>query len=349
MRSQRLTILRNKAARVLTFAVLTFVLALVFNWYAGKPFRSLHFVWLLFGLLVGAVEQFFFQGAFGRLQVMLQLLLRLAIIYGVGMVMLSLILLSDSMPDGPHARTWDELLRLLVHPEVVHVIMNGIVLAFFVSIIMDLERLVGTRMFRRYITGRYAHPRREDRVVMFIDLEDSTRLTEQLGDERYFALLNHCFERMAGPILANEAEVLKYVGDAVIFTWPARTGLRYQRCLHLFFDIRQALERDRSLFMKRYGVFPQFHGAVHRGDVIVAQVGTIKRSIDLSGDAMNTCARLTSVAKEMGGLVVSADVLHGIGDLTADFRVGALRELDIRGKEQAVSACAVERVRKPEP
>jgi class 3 adenylate cyclase len=100
--------------------------------------------------------------------------------------------------------------------------------------------------------------------------------------------------------------------------------------------------------MKRYGVMPRFHAALHRGEVIAAQVGTIRRSIDLSGDAMNTCARLTSVAKEMGGLVISADLLKALGTPSADFRCSELRELDIRGKEQAVSACGVQRTRKPE-
>jgi adenylate cyclase len=264
------------------------------------------------------------------------------------MGLLSLLMVSDLEPPAMHELGLVDLKALWKHPAMERVALNAVFVSALVMLFMEMERLVGARMFRRFITGRYAHPRREDRVVMFIDLESSTRYTEQLGDERYFELLNRCFELMTGPVLASNAEILKYVGDEVILTWRTPEAVRDESCLHLFFDIREALEREGPQFMKRYGVMPRFHAALHRGEVIAAQVGTIRRSIDLSGDAMNTCARLTSVAKEMGGLVISADLLKALGTPSADFRCSELRELDIRGKEQAVSACGVQRTRKPE-
>lgn len=348
MRSQRLTILRHKVARVLTFAVLTQALVFLLNWYAGTTFHPVQFTWFLLGLLVGAVEQFFFTGPVARLPIYLQIGLRVVLVWVFGMGLLSMLLLLDLMPPAMRELGLVDLKALWRHPAMERVALNAVLVSALVMLFMEMERLVGARMFRRFITGRYAHPRREDRVVMFIDLEGSTRLTEQLGDERYFALLNRCFELMTGPVLASGAEILKYVGDEVILTWSTREAVREERCLHLYFDIREALEHEAPAFQRRYGVVPRFHAALHRGEVIAAQVGTIRRSIDLSGDAMNTCARLTSVAKAMGGVVISGDLLEALGTVSTDFRTGELRELDIRGKERAVSACAVERVRRPE-
>jgi len=348
MRSQQLTILRHKLARVLTFAVLTQVLVFLLNWYSAIKFHPTQFTWLLLGLLVGAVEQFFFTGPVARLPIYLQIGLRAVFVWFIGMGLLSLLMVSDLEPPAMHELGLVDLKALWKHPAMERVALNAVFVSALVMLFMEMERLVGARMFRRFITGRYAHPRREDRVVMFIDLESSTRYTEQLGDERYFELLNRCFELMTGPVLASNAEILKYVGDEVILTWRTPEAVRDESCLHLFFDIREALEREGPQFMKRYGVMPRFHAALHRGEVIAAQVGTIRRSIDLSGDAMNTCARLTSVAKEMGGLVISADLLKALGTPSADFRCSELRELDIRGKEQAVSACGGQRTRKPE-
>ncbi len=344
-----LHILRHKLARMLTFAVVTLVLSFVLNWYGSIPYHPVQFSWFLFGLLVGAVEQFFFSGSIGRLPVYLQLLLRTVVLLLVGVGVLSMVVLLDWTPPSVERLGIHTPGELWGHPEIAHVLVNGMVLAVFVSVFMEMERLVGTRMFRRFLTGRYARPRREDRVLMFIDLEGSTRLTEQLGDRRYFDLLNRSFGLMTGPILESEAEVLKYVGDEVILTWTADIAVKHNRCLHLYHNIIEALEGEKDEFLRRYGVFPKFHAALHRGEVIVAQVGTIKRSIDLSGDAMNTCARLAAVAKGAGGPVASIDLLKGMNGAENEFKFGAPETLDIRGKEQTVTIRTFERIPQQQP
>ena len=340
---QHLHILRHKLARVLTFAVVTQLLAFVLNWYGRIPYHPVQFNWFLFGLLVGGVEQFFFSGAIGRLPVYLQLGLRMMLILFTGVGLLCLVVMLDWMPPAMEPLGIRTPRDLWGHSEVMHVLVNGIIMTFFVSVFMEMERLVGARMFRRFLTGRYARPRREDRVLMFIDLEGSTRLTEQLGDRRYFDLLNRSFELMTGPILESEAEVLKYVGDEVILTWTADIAVEHARCLHLYHNIREALEGEKDEFMRRFGVFPKFHAALHRGEVIVAQVGTIKRSIDLSGDAMNTCARLAGLAKTAGAPLASTELLDGMRDVERHFRLGPPLVTDLRGKELPVTIRTFER------
>lgn len=342
----RAAILRHKLRRVLTFGLVTLVVALVLNRYAGLSFHPLQLLWAFFGLLIGAVEQFFFTGRIARAPVWGQLLLRILIILLLAMVLVSALLWMGVVPVAFQemgvttvGELWSTRTGLMV---------NALIVAGAVMLFMEMERMVGSRMFRRFLTGRYVHPKREDRVVMFMDLAGSTTLTEQLGDRRYFDMLNDTFDRMTGPILESGAEVLKYIGDEVIFIWTATGDARDLRCLELHFGIAAAIERDRSYFQRTYGVVPRFRAGCHRGIVITAQIGTIKRTIDLSGDAMNTCARLQGATKELNAeLVASADLLRGAAAATSRFALGEPIGLELRGKAGVVRAQVVSRRSSP--
>ena len=71
----------------------------------------------------------------------------------------------------------------------------------------ELTRLIGGRTLLNVILGRYRHPTREERVLMFLDLTGSTRLAETLGEVRmlltrfFFALTNRS-SRMAARFTA---------------------------------------------------------------------------------------------------------------------------------------------------
>ena len=52
------------------------------------------------------------------------------------------------------------------------------------SAIYELVRLIRGRVLPNVILGRYRHPIREDRVMMFLDLAGSTSLAEALGEVR---------------------------------------------------------------------------------------------------------------------------------------------------------------------
>ncbi|HMC97991.1 MAG TPA: adenylate/guanylate cyclase domain-containing protein, partial [Flavobacteriales bacterium] len=212
-----------------------------------------------------------------------------------------------------------------------------------VMLFMAMERMVGTRTFRRFVTGRYVHPKRERIIVMFMDLADSTSWTEKLGDERYHAMLNETFERMSAPVLRSEAEILKYIGDEVIFTWSVPRGSRNGRCLDLYFDFHEAIERAAAHYHRSYGMVPRFRAGIHCGEVITSQVGTIKRTIDHSGDAMNTCARLVGAAKTLNtGMVASEDLLAAV-PAAGRFELGPPTAVELRGKDRSVTVRSVQR------
>ena len=63
------------------------------------------------------------------------------------------------------------------------------VLSVVIGAIYELVRLIGGRVLLNVILGRYRHPIREDRVMMFLDLTSSTSLAEALGEVRMQELL----------------------------------------------------------------------------------------------------------------------------------------------------------------
>ena len=276
-------------------------------------FHPLQLTWALFGVLIGTVEQFFFSGRLARAPVWIQLVLRIVIIGSLAMLLVTLMLAVGWVPPALHKVGIDQVSSLWAKPIGTGLMVSSVIVAALVMLFMEMERMVGSRMFRRFLTGRYVHPKRERLVVMFMDLAGSTSWTEKLGDDRYYAMLNETFDRMSAPVLRSDAEILKYIGDEVIFTWSVARGARDARCLDLYFDIHEAIERDPAHYQRTYGMVPRFRAGIHCGEVITSQVGSIKRTIDHSGDAMNTCARLVGATKELDtDLVASEDLLAAV-------------------------------------
>jgi adenylate cyclase len=69
------------------------------------------------------------------------------------------------------------------------------------------------------VFGTYQRPVREQLIVMFLDLADSTSLAEKLGELRVHDLITRFFFDIDEPIHDHGGSVLAYVGDEVIVTW----------------------------------------------------------------------------------------------------------------------------------
>jgi len=60
------------------------------------------------------------------------------------------------------------------------------VLALFFSEVTDY---LGGGVFNNFFTGKYHHPREEERIFMFLDMNSSTTIAEKLGHKKYFQFL----------------------------------------------------------------------------------------------------------------------------------------------------------------
>jgi adenylate cyclase len=214
-------------------------------------------------------------------------------------------------------------------------------------LVVQVEELMGRRMFVGFLLGRYERPVAEERVVLTLDLVGSTGSAERMGDLRYFRFLNYTYSLMTDAVLRNEADIHKYVGDEVIFTWPMRVGVRHLNCLDLFFDIQERIEQHAEELRSEFGMVPQYRAALHGGRVISAQIGHTKRALELSGDVMNSVSRMLGLAKEMKtDLLISAELLARLPSAAERFTIGPESIVPVKGRRREVRVHTVQRTRK---
>jgi adenylate cyclase len=299
---------------------------------SGKlRYTSLLFFSGIFGLLMGIYREFLGFTFLKRWYLLPRLLAELFIIQ---ILIMATILISNAVFGGVSRILTDPGWQEILFSEgagrtYINVQIYGVILLFF----MELEKSVGPDYFTDYLSGRYRSPKREFRTVMFLDLADSTSITESLGDARYYEFINHCFGLLTRPALLHGAEVLKYIGDEVILSWRDTANSDPERFLNFFRDFQSTLEANREVFIERYGRAPVFRAGVHHGKVVVAIIGDVKRKKDLSGDVMNTTSRIASKCKEFDTeMLISEDLYHRLKRGKTYF--GNPQETSLRGKDK---------------
>lgn len=218
-------------------------------------------------------------------------------------------------------------------------IKNTMIWSIVVSVtqlFLQMNAKFGHGVFWNMIRGKYNTPKEENRVFMFLDLNSSTAIAEKLGDEKYHALLREFFADITNPILDNKGEIYQYAGDQVVVAWKYEEGIADNHCVQCFFDMKRNVEEKKEEYMLRYGIVPSFKAGIHRGKVIVGEVGILKRDITYSGDVLNTAARIQSVCKQFDAEVIaSSDLLAGLS-LARNYVTQPLGAIKLRGKRKEV-------------
>lgn len=339
-------ITRYKLRKVVKYALVTALVAWVLTLFSGDPVTALLGAWVLLGLWTGVLEEFLFGRRFRALAIPLQFLGKVLLVNMLTIVLIAtafwansdrMLLLASEEPYRVH--------EIFAMGQFYRLVLRVVVVTSIAILVVQVEELMGRRMFLGFLLGRYERPKAEERIVLTLDLVDSTGLAERMGDLRYYRFLNVTYSLMTDAVLRNEADIHKYVGDEVIFTWPMRIGVRYENCLDLYFDIMERIAMHADELRIEFGTVPQYRAALHGGRVISAQVGHIKRAIDLSGDVMNSVSRMLGLAKAMRtDLLVSAELLRRIPAAGERFRIGPQHTVPVKGRRREVRVHEVERL-----
>ncbi|MCW5897701.1 MAG: adenylate/guanylate cyclase domain-containing protein [Flavobacteriales bacterium] len=188
-----------------------------------------------------------------------------------------------------------------------------------------------------YLTGRYHKPRQEMRIFMFLDMRSSTAIAERIGHVKYFQLLNELYTEITDPIVYSRGEIYQYVGDEISVSWPLRRGLRRQRCVRCFLDIRNKLHKRAAHYQERYGLVPTFKAGFHYGQVTTGEVGLVKRERIFSGDVVNTAARIQNTCNEYGVDNLIPKALLDLLRLPASYRLREIGAIGLKGKREPIS------------
>lgn len=222
------------------------------------------------------------------------------------------------------------------------------VLATFVAALIgnfvgQVNRLLGRGVLVRLMLGRYHRPREEERIFLLVDLKGSTQIAERLGHLRFHTFLKRFIDDVTSAAIRHGADVYRYVGDEVIFTWTERDGVANAACVRAVFAMVDAFDPVAGEYMESFGVVPSFWAGLHLGPVVTGDIGSVKHEIAYLGDTLNTAARIEEACKEFQQpFLASADVIDAV-DLPSGVKAQSLGPIDLRGKHTSVELLALAR------
>ena len=213
------------------------------------------------------------------------------------------------------------------------------------NLLLGVNDLLGPGVLFAFVAGRYYHPRREERILLFIDMRASTAIAERLGEERFLDFLNRFITDLSLAIAEAGGEIHKYVGDEIIATWTLATGLNEAACVRACFAALDRLAARGPAYERDFGCCADFRAGLHCGSVVIGELGYLKKEIALIGDSMNTAARIQEACRATGCRVLaSAALIERIGALPVGVTGRSLGPLPMRGKEQPIALYALETV-----
>jgi class 3 adenylate cyclase len=165
---------------------------------------------------------------------------------------------------------------------------------------------------------------RRQLTVLFCDLVDSTRLSQQLDPEDLRQVVRAYQETAAEVIQRFEGHIAQYLGDGLLvyFGYPRAHEDDAQRAVHTGLGIVEALGILNSRLQAEYAVALAVRLGIHTGPVVVGAIGGGGRHEHLAlGETPNIAARLESLAAPntvvisavMAQLVQRAFVLEALG------------------------------------
>jgi adenylate cyclase len=206
-------------------------------------------------------------------------------------------------------------------------------------IIIEIDQKYSPGVFWEILTGKYLKPKNEKRIIMFLDLKDSTPIAEQLGHEDYFLFIRDFIYYVSKAVLENNGMIYQYVGDEVVVTWPYKRS-NVLKSIQAVIASRKAMQQKSDYFRRVYGVTPEFRVGLHAGDVTIGEIGIIKKDIAISGEAMNTAARIRSACNELNQKFVVSKEYFDTGILKS-WQGESLGEVSLKGMDESIELYAL--------
>ena len=315
---------RRKLASILLAVVIFAVLAGLATRANGRP--------VIFGVLdaifvgtgVGLFEQFYVQSLRGRwirsihpLRAIVIYTVVVVVIFFIAINLVHLLLWRFYQLPVPYARL------PLVLPVVIAFSVVGIV-------VMRTVHFIGIETLFHLTVGTYHRPVVQAKVLVFLDINNSTGLAERLGAIKTKALVGKFLFDISKPITDNGGEIYLYKGDGLIALWDWQEAIRGNKILRALDAMFATIRREQPEYLEQFGVVPSFRIGVHGGEVVVSEQGDTKRAIGVYGSTINIAARMEEAAKAHNiPCVISADVAEAV--LDDDKRLFPIGHEKIRG------------------
>ncbi len=214
------------------------------------------------------------------------------------------------------------------------------------GLVLNFIRAVGNRfgpgLLVNYISGKYRQPMEEDRMFLFIDLNDSTTLAEEMGHKHYSDMLNKLFSTLSRITDDYNGQIYQYVGDEAVLTWLMTPDFDYTEPIRLYREFIRKIQASKEHYLATYGVVPGFKAALHGGEVIVTELGHRRKELAYHGDVLNTASRLLGRSSDLGKALVISSFCKEKLEGNDTFSISFVEQMKLRGKQDESAIYEVE-------
>jgi adenylate cyclase len=216
---------------------------------------------------------------------------------------------------------------------------SRLLLYIITLLLLEINEKYSPGVFTDIFIGKYFKPKEEKRIILFIDLKDSTPIAEKLGHKKYFFFIRDFIHHISLALLEYDGLIYQYVGDEIVVSWLS-TGSNKHKCIQSVVRARRIIQKESDYYRREYGMVPEYRIGVHLGFVTVGEIGIVKKDLTMSGDAMNTTARIRTMTGELNQKFVgSAEFVKSVG--LKDFQIESLGVIDLKGKELPMELFAI--------
>jgi adenylate cyclase len=219
-------------------------------------------------------------------------------------------------------------------------IVYWLALFMLTQLLFELNEKYSPGVFVDILLGKYVNPKIEKRIVMFIDLKDSTPIAEQLGSQQYFRFIREFIYQVSDALIEYGGRIYQYVGDEIVVSWMLNVP-NARKCILALIKAKRNINRRQAMFMRLYKIIPEFRVGIHAGEVTVGEIGVIKKDLAMSGDTMNTAARIRSASAELNqDIIASKFFLDHIHSKT--WKSKSLGMVELKGKTNEMELFALD-------
>ena len=172
-----------------------------------------------------------------------------------------------------------------------------------------------------------------DMHVMFTDLRDFTRMSEGMGPEVVFALLNEYLAAMEPQIASVSGFINQYQGDAIMALFSGDADSAVQGAIRMW-DALGTLNKGRA----NRGETPLRIGTgINSGRLLLGAIGSKERlDSNVVGDAPNLASRVESMTKVYGAKVLISGSTYTQLFHPEEFTLRELDRVIVAGKTEPV-------------
>jgi class 3 adenylate cyclase/ribosomal protein L40E/tetratricopeptide (TPR) repeat protein len=178
---------------------------------------------------------------------------------------------------------------------------------------------------------------RKQVTVMFCDMEGFTQLTERLGPEEAYGIMDQVYELLIHKVHDYEGTVNEMTGDGIMALFGAPIALEDapQRAIRSSLAIHREMARfSEKIKQEKEGIPPlKMRVGIHTGPVVVGTLGNdLRVEFKAVGDTVNVASRVEGLA-EPGATCVTVDTFKLTEGI---FRFEALGEKEVKGKTEPI-------------